>query len=56
VATHDVALAREPVRLRAGGRRWGEEAVRVLLALCAFVSVLTTLGIVVALLEPSIDF
>jgi phosphate transport system permease protein len=56
VATHEVALAREPVQLRAGGRRWGEEAVRVLLALCAFVSVLTTLGIVVALLEPSIDF
>ena len=45
-----------PVRLRAEGRRWGEVAVKGLLALCALVSVATTVGIIVALLEPSIAF
>ncbi|MGH3015818.1 MAG: phosphate ABC transporter permease subunit PstC, partial [Gaiellaceae bacterium] len=34
----------------------GEAAVKVGLALCALVSVATTVGIVVALLEPSIEF
>jgi phosphate transport system permease protein len=42
--------------LRAGGRRWGEEAIKGLLALCALVSVATTVGIVVALIEPAFDF
>jgi phosphate transport system permease protein len=42
--------------LRAGGRRWGEEAIKGLLALCALVSVATTVGIVVALLEPALEF
>ncbi|HEU4448854.1 MAG TPA: phosphate ABC transporter permease subunit PstC [Gaiellaceae bacterium] len=45
-----------PVRLRAEGRRWGEVAVKGLLAACALVSVATTAGIVVALLEPSVEF
>ncbi|MGH3018590.1 MAG: phosphate ABC transporter permease subunit PstC, partial [Gaiellaceae bacterium] len=45
-----------PIRLRAEKRRWGEAAVKVGLALCALVSVATTVGIVVALLEPSIEF
>jgi phosphate transport system permease protein len=49
------ALAPQPL-LRAGGRRWGEEAVKGLLALCALVSVATTIGIVVALLEPALEF
>jgi phosphate transport system permease protein len=45
-----------PIRLRAEGTRWGEVVVRAVLALCALVSVATTAGIVVALLEPSIEF
>ncbi|MEX2212128.1 MAG: phosphate ABC transporter permease subunit PstC [Gaiellaceae bacterium] len=37
-------------------RRWGEGVVKGALALCALVSVATTVGIVAALLEPSIEF
>ena len=43
-------------RLRAGRRRYGEDAIRVLLAAAALVSVATTVGIVVALLFPAIEF
>jgi len=58
VATHDTTVGAQPapIRLRAEGRRWGEAAVKVALALCALVSVATTVGIVVALLEPSVEF
>jgi phosphate transport system permease protein len=58
VATHDTTAGAQPapIRLRAEGRRWGEAAVKVGLALCALVSLATTVGIVVALLEPSIEF
>ncbi|MBD0290673.1 MAG: phosphate ABC transporter permease subunit PstC [Thermoleophilia bacterium] len=44
------------MRLRAGRRRFGEDAVKGALALCALVSVLTTTGIIVALLEPAVEF
>ncbi len=37
-------------------RRWGEEAIRALLFLAALISILTTLGIVFALVEQSIPF
>ena len=43
-------------RLRASRRRYGEGVVKALLALCAFVSVATTVGIVVALLLPALEF
>jgi phosphate transport system permease protein len=58
VATQDIGAAAPPelLRLRADRRRWGEDVVKGLLALCALVSVATTVGIVVALLEPSIEF
>ena len=58
MATHDTTVGAQPapIRLRAEGRRWGEAAVKVALALCALVSVATTVGIVVALLEPSVEF
>jgi phosphate transport system permease protein len=47
----------QPVpRLGAGKRRLGEDAIRWSLIACAFVSVATTIGIVVALLEPAIEF
>jgi phosphate transport system permease protein len=55
VATRDVA-APQPLRLRASRRRWGEDVIKGLLALCALVSVATTVGIVVALFEPAIEF
>ncbi len=54
MATPELA-ARAPA-LRAKTRRWGEDVVKGVLALCALVSVLTTVGIVVALLEPSLEF
>jgi phosphate transport system permease protein len=55
LATREAAGA-PPVRLRAERRRWGEDAIKGVLALCALVSVATTVGIVAALLEPSIEF
>jgi phosphate transport system permease protein len=55
VATRDVA-APQPLRLRASRRRWGEDVIKGVLALCALVSVATTVGIVVALFEPAIEF
>jgi phosphate transport system permease protein len=58
VVTHDTTVGAQPapIRLRAEGRRWSEAVVKAVLALCALVSVATTVGIVVALLEPSIEF
>lgn len=58
MATHDTTVGSQPgpIRLRAEGRRWGEDVVKGVLALCALVSVATTVGIVIALLEPSIEF
>jgi phosphate transport system permease protein len=55
VATREVA-APQPLRLRASRRRWGEDVVKGVLALCALVSVATTVGIVIALFEPAIEF
>jgi phosphate transport system permease protein len=56
VATREVTVGAQPIRLRAERRRWSEDVVKGVLALCALVSVATTVGIVVALLEPSIEF
>jgi phosphate transport system permease protein len=42
--------------LGAARRRWGEDIVKALLILAALISVLTTTGIVVALLRETIDF
>jgi phosphate transport system permease protein len=47
VAMQDLTLAR---------RRWGEDVIKVLLALAALISVLTTVGIVASLLGETIDF
>ena len=43
-------------QLKAVRRRWGEDVIKGLLALCALVSVATTVGIVVALFLPAIEF
>jgi phosphate transport system permease protein len=48
--------ATAPLRLRASRRRWGEDVVKALLALCALVSVATTVGIVIALFQPAFEF
>ena len=58
MATHDITVGAQPapIRLRAEGRRWGEVVVKTVLALCALVSVVTTVGIIIALLQPSIEF
>ena len=57
MATRDTAVGAQPViRLRAERRRIGEDVVKGVLALCAVVSVATTVGIVVALLVPSVEF
>jgi phosphate transport system permease protein len=45
----------EPVLTRKR-RYWGERVIKGALALCALVSVATTVGIIAALLEPSIEF
>ncbi len=50
------ATGAAPIRLRAARRRWGEDVVKGVLALCALLSVATTLGIVIALFKPAIDF
>jgi len=54
LATQQVSA--NAVRLRATRRRWGEDVVKVVLALCALVSILTTVGIVVSLFLPAIEF
>ena len=57
MATGEItARAGAAPRLRAARRRWGEDLIKWLLALCALVSVATTVGIFVALLEPAIEF
>ena len=42
--------------LRASRRRWGEEIIKGLLMLAALISVLTTTGIVLSLIEETISF
>lgn len=43
-------------RLESTRKGWGEGGVKVVLALCALVSVLTTVGIVLALVQPAVEF
>jgi phosphate transport system permease protein len=54
VATRELSPA--VPQLRAARRRWGEDVIKGVLALCALVSVATTVGIVVALFLPAIEF
>jgi phosphate transport system permease protein len=46
----------EAITLRASRRRWGEAVIKGLLILAAIISVLTTTGIVLSLLEETINF
>jgi phosphate transport system permease protein len=54
VATRELSPA--VPQLRAARRRWGEDVIKGVLALCALVSVATTVGIVVALFIPAFEF
>ena len=45
-----------PRSLTRGRPRWGERLIQYFLLLCALVSVATTVGIVIALAEPTIEF
>jgi phosphate transport system permease protein len=53
VATRTVAAEGS---LSAPRIRWSELFVKILLGLCALISIATTVGILVALLQPAIDF
>jgi phosphate transport system permease protein len=55
VASTDLTAGVE-VRLHTRRRRYGEDVVKVLLGVCAFISVATTVGIVVALFLPAFEF
>ena len=56
MTTQAVSAERPELRLTGKRIRWGEVLIKGLLALCALVSVATTTGIVIALLEPAIEF
>jgi phosphate transport system permease protein len=51
-----LATRAEPLVLAPSRKRWGEALIKGLLALCALVSVATTLGIVLALFLPAFEF
>jgi phosphate transport system permease protein len=51
-----LATRAESLTLAPPRRRWGEVAIQGILALCAIVSVATTVGIVVALFAPAFEF
>ncbi|HEY3068868.1 MAG TPA: phosphate ABC transporter permease subunit PstC [Gaiellaceae bacterium] len=51
-----MATRAEPLTLAPSRKRWGEALIKALLALCALVSVATTLGIVAALFLPAFEF
>jgi phosphate transport system permease protein len=55
VATPELTAGAEP-RLRARRRRIGEDLVKGALAACALISVATTVGIVIALFVPALEF
>jgi len=50
------AAAGSPGFLKQSQPRYGEKAVKVLLVVASLVSVLTTIGIVIALIPPSVEF
>ena len=45
-----------PRRLQAQSKRYGERAIKWLLAFCALLSILTTTGIILSLLGPTVGF
>lgn len=55
-ASSTAAGARAVPTLGAARRRWGEDVIKALLILATLLSILTTTGIVIALLRETIDF
>jgi phosphate transport system permease protein len=55
-AASTAAGTRAAPNLGAARRRWGEDLVKMILILAALISVLTTTGIVIALLRETLDF
>jgi len=55
LASADIAAGAGP-KLRAKRRRYGEDVVKGVLAVCALISVATTVGIVIALFVPAFEF
>jgi phosphate transport system permease protein len=51
-----LATRAEPLTLAPPRKRWGEAVIEGILAVCALVSVATTVGIVAALFLPAIEF
>ena len=45
-----------PTSLRSSRKHYGEKVIQALLGLCALVSIVTTLGIVISLLVPALEF
>jgi phosphate transport system permease protein len=56
VATGEAKAAERPLTLRASRRRWGEDVIKGILALCALLSLATTVGILIALFLPAWEF
>jgi phosphate transport system permease protein len=55
LASSELTVRAEP-QLRAKRRRYGEDVVKGVLAVCALISVATTVGIVIALFVPAFEF
>jgi len=55
LASTDLTAGAAP-QLRAKRRRYGEDVVKGFLAVCALISVVTTVGIVIALFVPAFEF
>ena len=55
MASSDLTAGAAP-QLRAKRRRYGEDVVKGVLAVCALISVATTVGIVIALFVPAFEF
>ena len=55
MASSDLTAGAAP-QLRAKRRRYGEDVVKGVLAVCALISVVTTVGIVIALFVPAFEF
>jgi phosphate transport system permease protein len=52
----EAAAGAVPTSLRSSRKHYGEKVIQALLGLCALVSIVTTLGIVISLLVPALEF
>lgn len=54
--TRSASVGGRDLDLRSRSHRFGEKAIFTILVFCALVSVITTVGIVVSLVEPTVEF